>query len=106
MNKQVIDLGKILALIGGILSLVEIILEVLSLSIGFSPSRDVLGLGGLVGSIVDIALNLLIILIVLNKLKIQDFTVMGVLILVLALISGNLLSILGGILILVGVYLK
>ncbi|RMG36028.1 MAG: hypothetical protein D6732_08800 [Methanobacteriota archaeon] len=106
MNRQVVEIGRIIAIIGGVLSILEIVLQTLSLSVGFSNSRGFFGNEGIVGTIINLGVNLLIVLIGIRKIKINDLTLLGIVLLVLALVAGNLLAILGSLLLLIGVYMK
>lgn len=106
MNRQLIDIGKVVALIGGLLSIVETILDLLSIQFAIGNTRAFIGLDGLFGVILILVLNIVIVLICTNRIEIRDLTVLGVVVLVLALVGGNIISILGGVLILLGVFLN
>ncbi len=103
-NKSVIDIGRILALIGAVLGIVLGILELLSISLGFGVGLP--PLGGIVGTIVAIVLMIIATGILIDRIRINDEIVKYIIILVLGLVSGNLLVILGGILLIIGYYMS
>ena len=106
-------IGKLIGLIGGILAIVDGVLRILGDGVGDMIGVPVgLDLGGFVpaltvviSAIIAIVIGLVIVWICLDRFKIKDALVLGIVLIVLGLIGGGFLTILGGILVLLDKFL-
>ena len=100
------SLGRILALIAGILGIIGGAFTILEKSLGALEAPFSVGEvgGSLVNGIISIVLGALLVAIYINKIEIKDKLILGIVVIVLSLLLsavGSLLGIVGGILILV-----
>lgn len=105
-NKKLYNIGNIIAAIGGIVLIVSGVLDL----INFDTNLPIYYFGGLIpGELIDIVrivFGILILAIYLGKSKIDSPTLKGLLYIVLGALVGDFVSILGGILVILAVYLK
>lgn len=106
---DLVKIGKIFVLIDGILMIINSVLFLLgkAIDIGFQTGtgQGTSLLGGTVNAIVAIIVGVIFVFIFLGKIKIKDALILGIVVLVLALMFGNWLSLVGGILILLDKFL-
>jgi len=100
-------LGKILALISGILAIVFGISGLLNSAIDQLSQLNFIATGQSTTTyILQIIMGVLLIVVYLNKIEIKDLVVLGIVVIVIGLLGGGIISVLGGILIILDKVLK
>ena len=106
---DLMKIGKLIGLIGGILAIVDGVLRILGDGVGVAVGLDLGGfvpaLEGIVSAIIAIVIGLIIVWICLDRMKIKDAIVLGIVLIILGLIGGGFLTILGGIIVILDKFL-
>ena len=79
--------------------------EGIGVAVGLDLGQFVPAVEGIISAIIAIAIGLLIVWICLDRFKIKDALVLGIVLIVLGLIGGGFITILGGILVLLDKFL-
>ncbi|MHA2250010.1 MAG: hypothetical protein ACXAD7_06590 [Candidatus Kariarchaeaceae archaeon] len=103
-NGLLYKIGKLLGLIGGILALVWAILGLLDNdALGDIPVGAEL-IGDTVGFILAIVVAVLCIAVCIDRVKIKDALVLGIVVIILGILGAGWLAVIGGILIIIDTF--